>query len=127
MLRQNPRTFVEDLDFRTTVGFLHGGRSREGLGVSGQGPAAVITDLGILEPDPESRELVLTTLHPGVKVDEVVEATGWTLHVAEKVGETLPPSATELEVLRSLKPSEDSDVGELIAARVGATAPLGDA
>jgi glutaconate CoA-transferase subunit B len=127
MLRQNPKTFVDELDFRTTVGFLHGGMSREGLGVSGRGPEAVITDLGILEPDPESRELVLTTLHPGVEKAQAVEATGWPLRLADEIGETLPPTSSELAVLRALKPSEDSNIGELVAARVRAAVPVGDA
>ncbi len=57
----SPRTFVEQLDFRTTVGFGDGPGDRERLGFRGRGPTAVITDLGVLEPDPETREL---TPHP---------------------------------------------------------------
>ena len=52
MLPQSPRTFVEQLDFRSTVGFGDGPGSRERLGFSGGGVTAVITDLGVLEPDP---------------------------------------------------------------------------
>ena len=48
----------------------------------GRGPTAVVTDLGVLEPDPETCELPLTQLHPGVEVDQVREATGWDLQVA---------------------------------------------
>ncbi len=63
----NKRTFVERLDFRTTVGFGDGpgGTAASGSGFRGAGPTAVITDLGVLEPDPETKELVLTELHPG--------------------------------------------------------------
>jgi glutaconate CoA-transferase subunit B len=117
MLRQSTRSFVDNLDFLTTVGFLDGGSSRESLMVPGRGPQAVITDLGILEPHPESRELVLTHVHKGVHPQVAVEATGWPLRVAEKVTETVPPTPCELEILRSLKPSESSDVGDMIAAR----------
>jgi glutaconate CoA-transferase subunit B len=120
LLRQNPRTFVEKLDFLTSVGYLEGGDSREKLGVSGRGPQAVITDLGILEPDPETRELVLTMVHPGVIAEQAVEATGWPLRVAEEVGETDPPTERELEVLRALKPSGESDIGSLVSARAKA-------
>jgi glutaconate CoA-transferase subunit B len=115
MLRQNRRSFVEKVDFVTSVGFYHGGDSRRELQVSGGGPEAVITDLGILEPDPASREFVLTKVHAGVTAEVAVEATGWPLKVAEKVTETDPPSASELELLRSLAPSTDSGIGELIS------------
>jgi glutaconate CoA-transferase subunit B len=63
VMRQSPRTFVERLDFVTSVGFGSGGEDRERHGFLGRGPRAVITDVGILEPDPETRELVLTHLH----------------------------------------------------------------
>ena len=119
LLRQNPKTFVERLDFLTTVGFLRGGRSRDELDVPGKGPQAVITDLGVLEPDPDSRELVLTKVHPGVDANAVVAATGWPLRVADRVGETEPPSAEELVILRALKPSESSDIGQKVAAMAG--------
>src|SRR5919201_437557 len=70
VLRQSPRAFVEQLDF---------------LSSSGERVSAVITDLGILEPDPETRELVLTQLQPGVSVDAAREATGWPLRIAGDV------------------------------------------
>jgi len=114
LLRQNPRTFVEKLHFMTTVGMLKGSRSREELHVPGRGPQAVITDLGILEPDASSGELVLTHLHPGISAETAIEATSWPLQVAETLGVTKEPSKEELEILRSLVPSEVSNVGELI-------------
>jgi len=116
LLSQTRRTFVEVLDFVTTVGTRRGGRDRSELGLPGRGPQAVITDLGILEPDGATGELVLTHLHPGVSADAVVEATGWPLRVAAELGRTEPPSVEELEVLRSLVPSEASNVAELIEA-----------
>jgi glutaconate CoA-transferase subunit B len=119
LLRQNPATFVETLDFVTTVGTRCGGRTRQELGLPGRGPQAVITDLGILEPDAETGELVLTHLHPGVEIAAAVEATTWPLRVAERIGRTEAPSPFELEVLRSLVPAGASNVAELIGA-VGA-------
>jgi glutaconate CoA-transferase subunit B len=116
LLRQNPKTFVDTLDFVTTVGTRRGGRSRQDLGLPGRGPQAVITDLGILEPDPASGELVLTHLHPGVSAEAAIEATSWPLRVADTLARTEEPSERELEVLRALVPSEASNVGGLISA-----------
>jgi glutaconate CoA-transferase subunit B len=115
LLRQNPRAFVEKLDFVTTVGTVCGGRSRQELGLPGQGPQAVITDLGILAPDAGSGELVLSHLHPGVSAATAIEATSWPLRVAETLARTEEPSERELDILRSLVPSEESNIAELIA------------
>jgi glutaconate CoA-transferase, subunit B len=116
LLRHSPKSFVTKLDFVTTVGTRCGGRSRQELGLPGRGPQAVITDLGILEPDGDSGELVLTALHPGVKAAAAVEATGWPLMVAETLARTREPSPRELEVLRALAPSQASNISGLIAA-----------
>lgn len=96
------RTFVERLDFVTTVGHGDGPGSRERLGFRGRGPSAVITDLGVLEPDPGTCELVLSQIHPGVEVDEAREQTGWELRVAGDLRITDPPTAEELSALREL-------------------------
>jgi glutaconate CoA-transferase, subunit B len=103
MLRQKPRAFVEELSFVTSVGHGQGGDSREKLGYPGAGPTVVITDLGVLRPDPETKELTLTALHPGATVEAAKEATGWQLRVAEDPGTTDPPTDEELEVLRDLR------------------------
>jgi glutaconate CoA-transferase subunit B len=102
MATHNRRTFVERLDFVTTVGHGDGPGARERLGFLGVGPTAVVTDLGVLEPDPESKQLTLMQVHPGVEVDEVARATGWELEVAERVEVTVPPSEQELAALRQL-------------------------
>jgi glutaconate CoA-transferase subunit B len=96
------RTFVERLDFITTVGHGDGPGARRRLGLRGRGPTAVITDLGVLEPDPTSSELTLTQLHEGVSIEQAREATGWELAVAEQPRITEAPSETELEALREL-------------------------
>jgi glutaconate CoA-transferase subunit B len=98
----SPRTFVDRLDFRTTVGFGDGPGDRRRLGFRGHGPTAVVTDLGVLEPDPDSRELRLTQIHNGVEADEVREATGWDLEVAGNLVHTPPPTDEELSALREL-------------------------
>jgi glutaconate CoA-transferase subunit B len=71
----------------------------------------VITDLGVLEPDPGTCELRLTLLHPGVTEDRVREATGWPLRVAEELETGTPPSARELAALRSLRTVEERSDG----------------
>ena len=96
------RTLVERLDFVTTVGHGDGPGARRRLGLRGKGPTAVITDLGVLEPDPETVALTLTQLHEGVTVEQAREATGWELAVAEQLRVTDPPSETELAALREL-------------------------
>jgi glutaconate CoA-transferase subunit B len=100
--RQSRRKFVERVDFITSVGFGDGPGSRQYLGLTGAGPQQVITDLGVLEPDPESCELVLTAVYPGVSAAEARGRTGWDLRVAADLGEIEPPSPAELAVLRGL-------------------------
>jgi glutaconate CoA-transferase, subunit B len=98
----NKRTLVERLDFCTTVGHGDGPTARERLGFRGAGPTAVITDLGVLEPDPDTKELVLTCVHEGVEAAAVREATGWPLEVAGELETTNPPTTNELAALREL-------------------------
>ena len=102
IVRQSPRTFVERVDFVTSVGHLNGDGDRERLGLRGRGPVLVITDLGALEPAPDTRELMLTHVHPGVEVDDVRAATGWDLRVADEVAISEPPGDAELRALREL-------------------------
>jgi glutaconate CoA-transferase subunit B len=101
-LRHNKRAFVEKLDFLTSGGHFEGGDSRAKLKLPGKGPTAVITDLGVLTPDPVTKELTLTSVHPGVTVEQVVAETGWALKVASKVDTTAEPTEQELAVLRDL-------------------------
>jgi len=102
ILKQTPRAFVARLDFITSVGYLDGGDARRRLGLDGNGPAAVITDLCVLEPEPVTKELCVTVLHPTVTRRQVEEATGWPIRFAEPVGEAAPPTQAELDALRDL-------------------------
>ncbi|RSN18536.1 3-oxoadipate--succinyl-CoA transferase subunit B [Streptomyces sp. WAC 05977] len=102
VLRQSPRTFVEKVDFVTSFGHGTGKGDRERLGLPGAGPTLVVTDLGLMRPDPETAELTLTEVHPGVEVDQVVAATGWKLKVAGDLGTTPAPTEAELRILRDL-------------------------
>jgi glutaconate CoA-transferase, subunit B len=103
VLKHRARSFVERLAFVTSVGYGHGGDSRAELGYPGSGPTAIITDLGVLRPDPQSRELTLVALHPGATVEGAREATGWELRVAEDLETTEPPYEEELRILRDLR------------------------
>ena len=93
------RRFPARLDFRTSAGFLSGRAERKAANLRGGGMLAVVTDLGIMEPD-DSGELVLTALHPGATKEQALENTGWELKVAENLRTTLPPDPEELRILR---------------------------
>jgi glutaconate CoA-transferase subunit B len=99
MTPHQKRRFPERVDFHTSAGFLSGKGERAASGVRGKGPQAVVTNLGILEPD-ESGELVLTALHPGATVEMARENTGWALKVADFLRITEPPTPEELRILR---------------------------
>ena len=102
ILKQSPRAFMPKLDFITSAGHMTGGDSRARSGARGKGPTAIITDLGILTPHPETKEMTLTALHPFATAEQAVAATGWPLKVADKLERTEPPSGLELEALREL-------------------------
>ncbi|HEU5474082.1 MAG TPA: CoA-transferase [Actinophytocola sp.] len=102
MLRHTRRAFVEKVDFVTSVGFGDGPGCRDRLGLRGRGPVLVVTDIGVLEPDPNTCELTLTHLHPGAELAAARAATGWALAVAADLAETDPPTGEELAVLRDL-------------------------
>ena len=103
VMRMSPRSFVDRVDFVTSLGYGTGKGDREALGLRGRGPVKVITDLGVLRPDPETCELTLTELSPGSTVEQAQAAAGWDLKVADDLGTQDPPSENELEVLRALK------------------------
>jgi glutaconate CoA-transferase subunit B len=90
LVRHSKRVFVEKIDFITSIG-------------PAGAPIVVITDLGVLRPDPKGGELRLAQIHPGVSVEQAREATGWDLRVADDLEETAAPTAEELGVLRDLK------------------------
>ncbi|MDX6251921.1 MAG: glutaconate CoA-transferase, subunit [Kribbellaceae bacterium] len=106
IVKQSPRTFVEKVDFVSSVGYGPTGQERD---APGAGPTLVITDYGVLEPDPETHELTLTRLHEGVTVEAARAATGWDLKVADGIRVVPPPTDIELEELRRLRNREPAD------------------
>lgn len=103
VMKHRREAFVERLDFVTSTGFMTGGDARQRSGARGAGPSRVITDLGVLAPDPVTKELTLVAVHPGVSVDMVRDATAWALRVAPHVEETAPATVAELWALRDLQ------------------------
>jgi glutaconate CoA-transferase subunit B len=111
VVRQSRRSFVDRVDFVTSVGFGDGPGSRERLGLAGAGPRKVITDLGVLEPDPGTCELTLTGVYPGVTVPDVRAKTGWDLAVSASLDVLEPPTAAELTALRQLQAATPGSEG----------------
>ena len=98
--QHSPRTFVEKLDFRSGMGWGDGGDHRQRLGLPG-GPRLCVTDLCVMDFHPDSKAMRLRSCHPGVAVDEVMEATGFDLvGVDGVVPETAVPTVEELRILR---------------------------
>jgi glutaconate CoA-transferase subunit B len=102
-LKHSKRAFVDKLDFITSIGFGDGPGHRQRLGITTKGPTRLVTDLCVMEPNRETCEFQVTSLHPGVTRDQVVEATGWPLKFADQVSETAQPRTEELDALRALK------------------------
>ena len=92
---QSKRSLVERVDFITSPGHLEGKRP----GGWGQGPAVVVTNLGVYRFD-DRGEMFLATLHPGVPMEEARANTSWDLRVAEDLGETPSPTPEELRLIR---------------------------
>jgi len=96
------KSFVASLDFMTSLGHGSSTRDRQSYGLRTKGPTRVITDLCILEPDAESRELTVVSLHPGVAETNIREACGWPVRISADAQQTAAPTAEELRVLREL-------------------------
>lgn len=104
IMAHEPRRFVERVNYITSPGYGEGGTWRHDMGLTGGGPSAVITTLGILRFEEQSKEMYLHSVHPGVTVEEVQAATGWDLRITSDLQETPPPTADELRLLRQFDP-----------------------
>jgi glutaconate CoA-transferase subunit B len=102
MASHEARRFVEKVDYISSPGYLTGGDCRERAGFIGGGPSAVISTLGILRPDIETKEFYLDSYFPFTSVDEVKQSTGWDLKVSAEVKVVPEPTPTELENLRTV-------------------------
>lgn len=103
VMRQSRRSFVERVDFITSFGYGTGGDQRQRLGISTLGPTLIVTDLCLMRPDPQTKELVVTSIHQGITREEIALQTGWSIRFADTVEQTPPPTDMELAVLRDLQ------------------------
>jgi glutaconate CoA-transferase subunit B len=94
------RKFPKKCQYITTPGFLDGPGAREKAGLRGHGPVRVITNLAVLGFDDDSRRMKLETIHPGVRLEEVIENTEFELIIPENVGKTALPTPADLKLLR---------------------------
>lgn len=101
IIRHSKKTFVPQLDFLTTPGYLTGPGAREAAGLPpNTGPLYVVSTLALMGFDDQTKRMKLLAVHPGVSVDQVVAETGFELLMADKVAVNEPPSAEELRILR---------------------------
>jgi glutaconate CoA-transferase subunit B len=102
MASHEKKRFVERVDYVSSPGYLDGGNARDAYGFVGGGPSAIITTLGILRPDPVTKEFFLDAYFPFSSVAEIIADTGWNLHVSPTVSVAAEPGEAELAALRSV-------------------------
>ncbi|HZD57808.1 MAG TPA: CoA-transferase [Anaerolineales bacterium] len=104
IMNHEKRRFVPQVDYITSPGYGQGAGWRESVGLPRGGPSAVITTLGVIRFDPETREMILSAIHPGVTVEGVREHTGWPLKIASNINQTPKPTPEELKILKKFDP-----------------------
>ncbi len=104
VMTHEKRRFIEKVDYITSPGYGEGPGWRERVGLPRGGPSAVITTLGVLRFDPDSKEMILVSVHPGVSSETVQSRTGWPLKTARNLVQTPPPTREELAVIRRFDP-----------------------
>lgn len=105
MRNQSTRTFVNQLDYMTTPGYLDGPSSREKVGLpANSGPFRVITQLGVYGFD-ENCRLTLLNIHPGVRIEDVQANSQFKIRIAEDLTETQPPTTEECRILSEIDPN----------------------
>ena len=106
IMNHQKRRFMPQVDYITSPGFGTGAGWRRRVGLPRGGPATVITTMGILRFDSQSREMTLASVHPGVSVKAVRDNTGWPLQIAEDLVQTPEPTEKELEMLQRFDPQK---------------------
>lgn len=102
MVSHEKKRFAERVDYISSPGYLSGGSAREQYNFPGGGPSAIITTLGILRPDPKSKEFYLDGYFSFSSVAEIKENTGWDLKVAVEVKVIPEPTPYEIANLRAV-------------------------
>lgn len=101
MTPQDSRRFVEKVDFVTTPGWIKGGNSRYEAGLPlGTGPYKIITNMAVMDFEPESKRMRIISINPGYSLKDVQENCGFELLQAPKITETKAPTEQELKILR---------------------------
>jgi glutaconate CoA-transferase subunit B len=104
IMSHEKRRFKDKVDYITSPGYGKGHEWRDQVGLPRGGVSTLITNLGIMRPTSQTNELILTSIHPEVTVEQIRENTGWELKFSDDLHETTPPSNNELEVIRSIDP-----------------------
>jgi glutaconate CoA-transferase subunit B len=104
IMNHQRRRFTPKVQFITSPGYGDGGDWRKQHGIIGGGPSRVITSLGIFSFDAQTREMILSSNHPGVSLDEISNETGWPLRVMDNLADTAPPTHAELTAIRKYDP-----------------------
>jgi glutaconate CoA-transferase subunit B len=104
VMSHEKRRFVPRVDYITSPGYGEGGTWRQEVGLTRGGPSTVITTLGLLRFEPDTKEMVLVSLHPGVRVETVLENTAWPLKIANDLTSTPAPTESELAILARFDP-----------------------
>ncbi|HLC40493.1 MAG TPA: CoA-transferase [Methylomirabilota bacterium] len=104
IMNHERRRLVPRVDYVTSPGYGEGGDWRQTVGLRGGGPVAVITTLGLFRFDPTTKEMVLTSVHPGVMAEKVKAETGWPVRLAPTLSTTEAPTEAELQRIRSYDP-----------------------
>ena len=104
VMNHQKRRFVPRVDYITSPGYGNASGWREQVGLPRGGPSTVITTLGVLRFDADTGEMMLSSIHPHIAVDQVLQNTGWQLKVSEKLDRTPAPTPMELEMIRRFDP-----------------------
>jgi len=99
--QHSARTLVERCAYISAVGWGEGADTRQRLGLPGGGPKYCVTPLCVMDFDEATKHMRLKSLHPGVSIETVRCNTGFALLEPPEISITAPPSALELEVLRT--------------------------
>lgn len=104
-------TFVDKVDFVTTVGHKTPEGTRKALRLRGGGPDLVVTDLCTFDFEPETHLMRVKTMHPGLTREEIIESTGFEPVLSDSISETLGPTREEVEIIRKIDPMETRKLG----------------
>lgn len=122
----DPRVLVDELAFRTGTGHVDHGAWRKTVGAPGRGPVSIVTPLCVFDFDSEDRRARIRSVHPGVTVERVLEATGFEPVVPDDVPDSAPPSVEELRVLREVVDPLGTRQTEFKEMRVQANARIAE-